>query len=114
MPITKQQHQHLTARIEGAKRYAKAKVPQSPDRRWDGDDAIEASAPAEVLAALKAKKAAQKIIDKWWSQEQRRYDLAIRAIDKEANDVSAILLFGDPQKALKRVEEFERKYAPKD
>ncbi len=113
MAITKQQQQHLTERVTNTKRYAKSKVPAAPSMFRMGDEKPH-GAPQAVIEALQQKKAASKVIEKWVNDCARKHEREIRRIDKEADEVLSLLLFGDPQKALFAVQAFEKKYAPKD
>lgn len=113
MAITRQQQQHLTERVSNTRRYAKSKVPNPPSK-YGLDDDLPDGAPPAVVQAFQQKKAAQKIIDKWVKDCGKKYEREVSRIDKEAQDVLDLLLFGDPQKALAATQAFEKKYAPKD
>lgn len=90
--MTHEQKRHLQQRLDGTLRVLRERVPNGYD---------DHGMPPQVRRA-------KVTIERWRAQRRREAERARSTIDRSAQEAREAILFGDPAKALKAVQQFER------
>lgn len=111
--MNQKQKTHLEARIRSVKDYAIRKLPRAPDSYCTDKELMSFGPPENVKVAIAQRETADKVIRAWKKGLNDKRERAVNSIEKEAQNVTEVLLFGDEEKALAAVKAFESKYEPK-